>query len=157
MDLSQGEVDEFMTAQKIVPSTSQMKWESPSKSATLWRAPVETGAVQRGMITLYVNPLFERRWTFKLSLNRFEIYRLDVKPMVRHSNPSGRPSDCPGKVTCSEHEHRWTEGLGLDCAYPLAHLSGENHQRILREFCERARIDFRPDYVDPAKGIQLEI
>lgn len=147
-----------MAARKIVPSESPMSWDERTSSQTLWQGPVEVEAAQVGLVTLYINPQFERRWTFKLSLHRHDVYRLDVKPPpIRHSNPPERPDGCPGKMTCPEHEHRWHEGLGLRCAYPLADLSGESYRRILDVFCERARIDFRPQYVEPAKGFQLEI
>ncbi len=156
--LSQGEVDEFMAAQKVVPSASPMAWDDRSPTSILWQAPVEVDAVQLGQVTLYINPQFQRRWGFKLTLHRHEIYRIDVKePPVRHSNPPERPNDCPGKITSPEHEHRWRDGLGVRCAYPLENLSGEGHQRILEVFCERARIDFRPQYNEPARGFQLEI
>lgn len=157
MDISQAEVDEFMQAPKTVPAASPITWATRSPTQTIWQAPVEVGAVQRGSVFFYVNPTLPRRWTFKLSLHRFEVYRVDVKPTMRHSNPSGRPSDCPGKVTCPEHEHRWTDGYGLDCAWPLEGLSDASHARILQVFCERARIDFGPEYSDPATGLQLEI
>lgn len=146
-----------MAADKVVPSASSLAWENPSPTKTLWRAPVEVNVVQRGMVTLYVNPTLARRWTFKLSLHREDIYRVDVKPQVSHSNPLERPGGCPRKVTASEHEHRWIDGLGLRCAFPLEGLSSASHQRILEVFCERARIDFEPEYSDPVKGLQLEI
>lgn len=158
MELSQGEVDEFMAAQKVVPSESSISWEERTSTQTLWQGPVEVDAVQLGLVTLYLNPQFERRWTFKLSFHSHEVYRLDVKPPpLRHSNPAERPAGCPGKVTSPEHEHRWHEGLGLRCAYPLEDLSQEGYERILEVFCQRAGIDFRPRYVPPAKGFQLEI
>jgi hypothetical protein len=157
MDLTQAEVEEFMAAQKTVPAASPIAWQNRSPTQTIWQGPVEVDAVQRGTVFFYVNPTVPRRWIFKLSLHRFEVYRLDVKPLMRHSNPSGRPSDCPGKVTCPEHEHRWFEGLGLNCAWPLENLASASHERILKEFCERARIDFGPEYSDPTTGLQLEI
>jgi hypothetical protein len=157
VDLSQGQVDEFMAAQKVVPSASPIAWESRSLTQVIWQAPIEIDAVQQGTVFFYVNPTLPRRWSFKLSLHRAEIYRVDVKPLLRHSNPSGRPSDCPGKVTCPEHEHRWIEGYGLKCAWPLEDLSDASHQRILDVFCKRAHIDFGPEYSDPASGLQLEI
>lgn len=158
MELSQGQVDEFMAAQKVVPSASPMAWKDESASQILWQAPVEVDAVQLGQVTFYFNPQFQRRWAFKLAMHRDEIYRVDVKePPVRHSNPPERPDDCPSKVTSPEHEHCWQEGLGLRCAYPLENLSRESHQRILEVFCERAHIDFRPQYAQPARGFQLEI
>jgi len=157
VDLTQAAVDAFMAAEKTVLAASPLVWERPSRTTVLWRAPVEVDSIQRGMITLYVNPTFARRWTFKLSLHRDEIYRLDVKPLVRHSNPPDRPEGCPSKVTASEHEHRWHEDLGLRCAYPLEGLSSANHRRILDLFCERANINFMPEYSDPVEGIQLEI
>ena len=157
VDLTQGEVDAFMEADKTVPAASPLVWEHPSPTKVLWRAPVEVDSVQQGSVTLYVNPTFARRWTFKLSLHREEVYRLDVKPFVSHSNPPERPEQCPSKVTTPEHEHRWHEGLGLRCAYPLEDLSSASHRRILGVFCERARINFEPEYSDPVEGIQLEI
>ena len=156
MDLSQGEVDAFMAARKVVPSDAPIVWDERSTNQTLWHGPVEVEAVQVGIVTLYLNPQFERRWTFKLSLHGNDVYRLDVKaPPLRHSNPSGRPDDCPGKVTSPEHEHRWHDGFGLHCAYPLDGLSAAGYERILDEFSQRANIDFRPRYVPPAKGFQL--
>jgi hypothetical protein len=157
VELSQGEVDEFMAAQKVVPSASPIAWENRSLTQVTWQAPVEVDAVQSGTVFFYVNPTLPRRWSFKLSLHRVEIYRVDVKPMLRHSNPAGRPAGCPGKVTCAEHEHRWLDDLGLKCAWPLENLADASHERILGVFCERAHIDFRPDYSDPASGLQLEI
>jgi hypothetical protein len=158
VDLSQGEVDDFMAAQKVVPSSSPIQWDERGPSQTLWQGAVEVEAVQLGLVTLYINPQFERRWNFKLSLHKNDVYRIDVKPPpVGHSNPTDRPDGCPGKVNCPVHEHRWHEGLDLRCAYPLENLSGEGYERILEEFCERARIDFRPQYIPPAKGFQLEI
>lgn len=157
MDLSQGEVDEFMAAQKVVPAASPIAWRNGSPTQVIWRAPVEVEAVQQGTVFFYVNPNLERRWSFKLQLHSVEVYRVDVKSMMRHSNPAGRPPDCPGKVTCPEHEHRWLEDFGLKCAWPLENLAGASHARILEVFCERANIDFRPEYSDPASGLQLEI
>lgn len=157
MDLLQGEVDAFMEAQKVVPSASPIAWQNGSPTQVIWQAPVEVEAVQQGTVFFYVNPTLPRRWIFKLSFHRAEIYRLDVKQPMRHSNPAGRPADCPGTILCPEHEHRWRQGLGLNCAWPLENLSDASHERILEVFCERARIDFRPDYSDPASGLQLEI
>lgn len=153
---TQGEVDDFMAANKVVP-TGPMAWEQKSKTQVLWRAAVEIDAAQVGMVTFYVNPTFPRRWTFKLSFHREEVYRLDVKPFVNHSNPPDRPKGWPGKVTEEVHEHRWFEGLDLFCARPLAGLSSADHRRILEAFCKQARIDLGPDYIDPVKGVQLEI
>jgi hypothetical protein len=157
VDLTQGEVEQFMEAQKVVPSASPIAWQTGSKTQVIWQAPVEVEAVQQGSVFFYVNPTLPRRWSFKLSLHRAEVYRVDVKPTMRHSNPAGRPSGCPGKVTCPEHEHRWLKEFGLKCAWPLENLSDASHERILGIFCERARIDFLPDYSDPASGLQLEI
>lgn len=153
---TQGEVDDFMAADKVVPA-SPMDWEQKSKTQVLWRAGVEVDAAQIGMVTFYINPTFQRRWTFKLSFHREEVYRLDVKPFVNHSNPPDRPKGWPGKVTEDVHEHCWFEGLDLHCARPLEGLSSAGHQRILEEFCKRSRIDLGPDYIDPVKGVQLEI
>lgn len=147
-----------MAASKVVPATSSMQWDQRGPTQVLWQAPVEIDAVQSGQLTLYVNPLFQRRWTFKLALHRTEVYRVDVKePPVSHSNPPGRPDDCPGKVVACEHEHHWIEGLDLYCAYPIEGMTSAGHERILEEFCERANIDFRPQYAEPAVGFQLEI
>jgi hypothetical protein len=147
-----------MAADKIVPSASPLAWENPSPTQILWRGPVEVDSIQRGMVTLYVNPTFPRSWSFKLSLHRDEIYRVDVKmPPARHSNPPTRPAGYPRLVTSLEHEHCWVEGLGLRCARPLEGLSDADHQRILDEFCKRARIDFRPEYSEPTDGVQLEL
>jgi hypothetical protein len=156
VDLSQGDVDAFLAAEKVVPAR-RMEWEQPGKTQVLWRAPVEVDAAQEGTIIFFVNPALPRRWTFKLSLHRHEIYRVDVKPLINHSNPADRPHDCPGKVTASVHEHKWIAGLDLRCAYALENLSDADHRRILEEFCNRARIDFQPEYSDPVKGVQLEI
>lgn len=145
-----------MAARKVVPGDAPIAWEERGPSQTLWQAPVEVEAAQVGNLTLFINPQFPRRWTYKLSLHGNEVYRVDVKPQpVRHSNPSGRPSGCPGKVTSSEHEHRWHYGFGLRCAYPLDALADAGYERILEEFCLRANIDFGPLYAPPAKGFQL--
>jgi hypothetical protein len=158
VDLSQGEIDAFMGARKVVPGDAPVVWDERSPSQALWQAPVEVEAVQVGLVTLYINPQFPRRWTYKVSLHGTDVYRVDVKPQpLRHSNPAGRPDGCPGKVTCSEHEHRWHDGFGLHCAYPLEGFADAPYERILEMFCQRANIDFRPRYVPPAKGFQLVI
>jgi hypothetical protein len=158
VDLSQGEVDSFMAAEKVVPGDAPITWDERTASQILWQGPVEVEAAQVGLVTLYLNPQFARRWTFKLSFHDTEVFQVDVKPQpVRHSNPAGRPDGCPGKVTSSEHEHRWHAGFGLRCAYPLDGLSDAGHERILEVFCAHANIDFRPRYVPPVKGFQLMI
>lgn len=147
-----------MDAQKVVPSASPLTWETPSPTAILWRGPVEVDAVQLGMVTLHINPTFRRSWSFKLSLHGDEVYRLDVKtPPTGHPNPPTRPPGYPRRVTSPEHEHLWIEGLDLLCALPLEGLSDADHRRILDEFCNRARIDFRPEYSEPTDGVQLEL
>ena len=57
---------------------------------------------------------------------------------------------CPGKVTSPEHEHRWHDGFGLHCAYPLNGLSDAGYERILDEFCQRAEHRF-PSALRPAR------
>ena len=96
MDLSQGEVGCVHGGRKVVPSDAPIVWDERSVAQTLWHGPVEVEAVQVGLVTLYLNPQFERRWTFKLSLHGSDVYRVDVKaPPLRHSNPSGRPDGLP--------------------------------------------------------------
>ena len=99
VELTQAEVDAFMAADKIVPSGSPLTWENPSPAQILWRGPVEVDSIQRGMVTLYANPTFPRSWSYKLSLHRDEIYRVECQDAA---GPPLEPSD----------QARWLSSLG---------------------------------------------
>lgn len=158
MGLSQGEVDRFMAAQKAVAEPSSLDWRQLSPTQLLWRGLVEAGGAQVGQVTLFVNPAFLRAWVFALSLHDEIVYQIHVRPLkAGHGNPPGRPDRFPRRVTSAEHEHLWIEGLETRCALPIDGCEQASHREMLDLFCNRARIDFRPTYVDPVKGVQLEI
>jgi hypothetical protein len=158
VQLSQGEVDAFMAAEKAVPATSALAWRNLSGSQLLWRGPIEVQGAQVGQVTFFVNPKFVRSWIFALSFHDEIVYEVHVRPVkAGHGNPPGRPAHFPRRVTSAEHEHLWIEGLETRCALPLDGYENADHRDMLDLFCNRARINFGPEYVDPVKGVQLEI
>ncbi len=148
-----------MAAEKVVPSASPLEWKSISESSVLYRSFVEVDAAQVGQVTLYVNSNFLRHWLYALSFHDEVVYEVHISPPPNgHGNPPGRPKPrFPRRVTSAEHEHIWIEGLETRCALPLDGFEQATHCEMLDEFCKRARIDFRPEYRDPVKGVQLQI
>jgi hypothetical protein len=158
VDLTQGEVNAFMAADKIVADTSPLAWRELSPTRVLWRGLVEVEGAQVGQVTLFVNPQFLRSWLYALSFHDEVVYEVHVRPVsAGHGNPPGRPSNFPRRVTCAEHEHVWIEGLETRCALPLDNCGDASHRAMLDLFCKRAGIEFGPDYVDPVEGVQLQI
>ena len=158
MALSQQEVDEFMRALKVVPSTANMEWDKPEPHRYLWSAPIEVDAQLVGELRLFSNPNFERAWHFKLRLHSDDVYRLDVRPDPgRHSNPPNRPEGFPRVVVEPEHEHVWIEGLDLRCARPVPGLEVSDHRGILEAFCSRTNVRFEPVYVAPQAFEQTQL
>ena len=164
MALSPQEVEEFMTAEKVVTgqtargTTRIMDWQRGEPDNAIWRVPVEIQAAQVGELFLRANPNLPRHWTFKLLLRREEVIRWDVRPRPGgHNNPPGRPEGFPGKVPEPEHEHLWVEHLDLKCARPLEGLRASEHRAILETFCERTHVRFEPPYVAPQAFEQLEL
>jgi hypothetical protein len=159
VELTQREVDDFMAADKVVADNSPMAWKTVSESSVLYRGPVEVGAAQVGQVALYVNPNFLRHWFYALSFHDEIVYEVHVSPPpTGHGNPPDRPKPrFPRRVTSAEHEHIWIEGLETRCALPMDGFEQATHREMLDEFCKRARIEFRPEYRDPVKGVQLRI
>jgi hypothetical protein len=164
MALSQKDVDAFMAAQKVVPSTMpggtshRMTWDQSDPLRCLWGAPVEVNAIQVGELVLFMHPQIERTWRFKLDLHGEEVYRWDIRPIrAGHTNPKG---GCPegfsnGKVRGKEHEHVWAPNLGCNCAGDLYGLDTSTHERMFVQFCVRTRLDCGPDYVAPTPNREL--
>ena len=160
-ELTQAEVDQFMSADKRVPNGGEMRWQEAggkSRAQAYWRGLVEVEAVAVGTVYLHLNRQFLRRWTYKLSLHGVDVYRIDVRTApARHSNPPGCPDGFPRRVTEPEHEHVWVQGLDLRCARSLDGLAGAAHRQVFDEFCKRARLTVEPVYSDPPADVQLEL
>lgn len=156
MALSQGEVDAFMAADKVVPERP-MKWGTRKSGHRWWRGPLEVGGHRVGEVYFNANPALPRSWTFKTIFHGTEVYRLDV-----HSGPSGHcntacPDDFPRKVRTAEHEHVYIEGLGCKCARPIAGIETASDPEVFALYCERTRLTFEPTYTSPFVYAQLQI
>ena len=157
MSLSAAEVQEFLDARKVVRARV-MEWEKPAPDRYLWTAPIEVDATRVGQLFLFVNPNLPRAWIFKLSLHGEEVLQWHVKPGPSgHNNPPDRPEGFDRKVREPEHEHVWIEGLDCRCARALEGFSTSDHRAIFEAFCEKANIDFQPDYVAPRAYEQLTL
>ena len=155
--LAQPEVDEFMAAEKVVPSVGQvMHWTTPVESKSLWRGSVEVDAHRVGEIIVSACPALPRAWHFKLCFHGDEVYRIDsASGPCRHSNPRNRHASFPGKVSDIVHEHIYVEGLDCKCARGLPDLAASGHDAIFEEFCTRARLRFEPEYRPPQTFHQI--
>jgi hypothetical protein len=107
-----------------------MTWQAPTPERYLCRAPLEVDAVRVGELFLFINPAFDRSWSFTLSLRGEQVSRWDVKPTVSgHNNPRrGCPEGFGRKVRKPEHEHVWVEGLDCRCARALEDVDTSNPQ-----------------------------
>lgn len=158
MALTPDEVTEFMAARKVVPARTdddklrRMTWESPSPERYLCRAPLYVDAVRVGQLTLFINPAFDRSWSFNLSLRGEMVFRWDAKPTPSgHNNPRrGCPEGFERKVRKPEHEHVWVEGLDCDCARDLPDdVDTSSHERMFEEFCKRSNVQIDAEYDQP--------
>ena len=158
MELTQGEVDDFMLAEKIVPARRSrvIEWDCRTPDKCLWRAPIEVDAVRVGEIVLFVNPSFDRSWIFKLRYQEQTVYAWHVRPIPgNHPNPGGRPRGFPRKVPEPEHEHIWVKGLECSCAKPLPGLETSDHSATFQSFCKRTRVRCKPVYSPPQPQLLL--
>lgn len=161
MALTPAIVEQFLGAEKVVLASERMAWRRRNDAVVLCRLGVASAGATVGELLLLVSLVVPRSWTFKLLRRSEETVRWDLAaPPIRHSNPPGRPSAYPGKVTTLEHEHRWVEGLGLSCAIPLELpvSSANDHRQALVAFCDRANIRFDAAYEQPPQaGEQLQL
>lgn len=161
MALSRQEVDDFMAAEKVIPATriggdiAVMTWRKQPEGV-LWQGPIEVGVARIGRVTLYVNALEERNWTFKLALQGEEVYQWHLRGFSNHSNPPAgtRPAGFPREVR-GDHEHVWVEGLDCNCALPLDLSDRDTYEHTFASFCERSNTRFDPTLVSPPIQLQL--
>ncbi len=154
MALRQGQVDEFMAAQKRVEGTTggrqrRMDWLRRGPRAVFWIASVQVEAMAVGSLFLLIHTPRPRHWLFKVHLAREEVYRWDIRPVEGDHSNTGCPRGFPAKVRAREHEHFWIEGLGCHCAKHLKGVERTGHEETFRKFCVRTRIEFEPTYTPP--------
>lgn len=154
-------VEEFLRADKRVPVSERMTWRRRNEAMVFSRLGLESGGATVGELVLLVSLVVARDWNFKLLRRGEELLRWDLTvPPTRHSNPPGRPPEFPGKVRELEHEHRWVQGFGMNCAAPLT-LAGDttgDHRQALAAFCDRGNISFETSYEPPPPpGEQLQL